>query len=166
MAKVTKGNAGRPAQLITSATLYGVLNLHLNDLDVRGLPSAAGVAQLSTANGSTTAAAAAAPPADAAPAAEAGSTGAADAAKRVRNLQKKLRQVRPWLTDTLHLGPAQMNKTPLDCGQCIFLPQVQVQQLKERASKEGQSALDADQRAKLATEAALIQEIRANGGAV
>ena len=104
MAEVTQGNTGRPAQLITSATLYGVLNLHLNDLDVRGLPSAAGVAQLSTANGNTTAAAAAAPPADAAPAAEAGSSGAADAAKRVRNLQKKLRQVRPWLTDTPHLG--------------------------------------------------------------
>lgn len=40
----------------------------------------------------------------------------------------------------------------------------QVQQLKERVSKEGQAALDADQRAKLATEDALIEEIRANGG--
>ena len=40
----------------------------------------------------------------------------------------------------------------------------QVQQLKERASKEGQAALDADQRAKLASEDALIQEIRSLGG--
>jgi hypothetical protein len=40
----------------------------------------------------------------------------------------------------------------------------QVQQLKERASKGGQAALDADQRAKLASEDGLIQEIRSLGG--
>jgi hypothetical protein len=50
---------------------------------------AAGVADLSIADGDATAA-----PAGAAPAAEAGGVdSAADAAKRVRNLQKKLRQV-------------------------------------------------------------------------
>ena len=50
-------------------------------------------------------------------------------------------------------------------NQCCF-QDAQVQQLKERASKEGQSALDADQRAKLATEDALIEEIRLLGGEV
>lgn len=39
-----------------------------------------------------------------------------------------------------------------------------MQQLKEGAAKQGASALDADQRAKLASEGALIQEIRYLGG--
>lgn len=46
----------------------------------------------------------------------------------------------------------------------LLLWRAQVQQLKERAAKEGDSALDADQRAKLASEDALIQEIRSLGG--
>jgi hypothetical protein len=49
-------------------------------------------------------------------------------------------------------------------NQCICFQHAQVQQLKVRAAKEGQSALDADQRAKLATEDVLIEELRGSGG--
>lgn len=49
---------------------------------------------------------------------------------------------------------------------CVTISErrMQVQQLKERAAKEGQTSLDADQKAKLASEEALIQEIRSLGG--